>query len=93
MIKTYHVKITILKNKNKYKAKITKDGYISIILCASSDKKAIELLEKVVCIGDKRKIKNSKKVKDFVLQNSNHSYMFALRIENVDSYIQDCDHK
>ena len=87
MIKTYHVKITILKNKNKYKAKISKDGCISIILCASSDKQAIELLEKVVCIGDKRKIKNSKKVKDFVLQNGNGSYMFALRMENVDSYI------
>lgn len=93
MIKTYHVKIKILKNKNKYKAKISKDGYISIILCASSDKKAIELLEKVICIGDKRKIKNSKKVNDFVLQNGSSSYMFALRMENVDSYIQAYDHK
>lgn len=93
MIKTYHVKITILKNKNKHKAKILEDGYISIILCASSHKQAIKLLEKVICIGDKRKIKNSKKVKDCVLQSDHDSYIFALRMENVDSYIQAYDHK
>ncbi|NBQ16741.1 hypothetical protein EBU24_00295 [bacterium] len=89
----YEIRLNINNKKNKYKASINKKGGSCIPLCASSDKEAIEILQKCFLFYDKRPIKNKSKIGDFRLKDGCSKYIFLLCSENVDSYIRDYDHK
>ena len=89
----YEVWLSIESKKSKYKACVDKEGSCCIALCASSNKEAIEILEKTFLPCDKRPIKNKGKIKFYRLKDDCSKYIFLLRKENVNSYKQDCGHK
>ena len=89
----YEIWLKINDEKNKHKASISTNGSCCIALCASSNKEAIEILEKTFLPCDKRPIKNKGKIKFYRLKDDCSKYIFLLRKENVNSYKQDCGHK
>ena len=85
-LKIYKVRYKIFKANKKYKAVLNK-GSNFLILCGSSTREIYNLLLKTIIPNDKRPIKNKKKLKSFIVDDGFKKYIFVLRKENINEYL------
>ena len=85
-LKVYKVRYKTLKAKKKYKAALNK-GSNFLILCGFSTREIYSLLLKAILPNDKRLIKNKKKLKSFIVNDGFEKYIFVLRKENINEFL------
>lgn len=85
-LKVYKVRYKIFKAKKKYKAALNK-GSNFLILCGVSTREIYNLLFKTILPNDKRPIKNKKKLKSFMVNDGFEKYIFVLRKENINEFL------
>lgn len=85
-LKVYKVRYKIFKAKKKYKAVLNK-GSNFLILCGVSTREIYNLLFKTILPNDKRPIKNKKKIKSFMVNDGFEKYIFVLRKENINEFL------
>ena len=85
-LKIYKVRYKIFKAKKKYKAVLNK-GSNFLILCGGSTREIYNLLLKTILPNDKRPVKNKKKLKNFIVSGGLGKYIFVLRKENINEFL------
>lgn len=85
-LKIYKVRYKIFKANEKYKAVLDK-GSNFLILCGGSTREIYNLLFKTILPNDKRPIKNKKKLKNFIVSGGLGKYIFVLRKENINEFL------